>query len=344
MIVRLHTLAIMPTSTALAREPLRGAGQTFRPATPDDIPWTVRLETMRDPGEPANEEQARHWWGFRDPERFHDRWIVEEDEAPVGYAQLERPSWATAPMRAARLVAWFARDAKRPDRLRRALDVLEPYATADGAAVLVAGTREDFDDEYEAFIAHGYTEKRRSKTWELDLGANRATLAAMAETSRRRTRDEGIEVTTFDRVADPDKWRKLHAMCEESIQDIPTTVPHAPESFEGFMQWMRSPGMHADRLWVAREGAAIVGMSVLEYPPGVGNVWTEYTGTARSARGRGIARALKCETVLQAVALGVTHVRTNNDGENEPILHLNEELGYHRIPGRVQLLKQAPAG
>jgi GNAT superfamily N-acetyltransferase len=85
-------------------------------------------------------------------------------------------------------------------------------------------------------------------------------------------------------------------------------------------------------------------MSVLEYPPGVGNVWTDYTGTARSARGRGIARALKCETIMQAIALGVTHVRTNNDGENKPILHLNEELGYQRIPGNIQLLKPAPAG
>ena len=131
-------------------------------------------------------------------------------------------------------------------------------------------------------------------------------------------------------------------MCEESIQDIPTTVPHAPESFDSFMKWMSSPGMHADRLWVAREGTAIVGMSVLEYPPGVGNISTDYTGTSRSVRGRGIARALKCETVSQAIALGVTKVRTNNDGENKPILHLNEEMGYGRIPGYIQLLKQAP--
>src|SRR5258708_31425794 len=75
------------------------------------------------------------------------------------------------------------------------------------------------------------------------------------------------------------------------------------------MKWIGGPGMHHDRLWVAREGGAIVGMSVLDYPPGVGNVWTDYTGTSRAVRGRGIARALKCETVTQAIALGVTHVR-----------------------------------
>src|SRR2546430_728236 len=155
----------MPTAqSAFARAALHGAGFTFRPATLADVRWTAELQTAREPDEPANEEQLRHWW------QFHDR--------------------------------------------------------------------------------------------------------------------EHIEITTIDVVADPEKWRKLHAMCEASVQDIPTTVPHAPESFESFMQWMSSPGMHADRLWVAREGTAIVGMSVLGYPPGVGNVWTDYTGTSRAVRGR----------------------------------------------------------
>lgn len=334
----------MPAQTTFARETLRGAGLTFRPATLDDVGWTARLQTEREPSEPANEEQLRHWWQFNDPERIDDRWIVEEDGAAVGYAYFGHPAWAKAPMRAARLLAWFARDAKRPARLRRALGVLEPYGITDGTKVFMAGALEGFDDELEALVAHGYKEERRSKSWELDLTANREAIAAMTEASRARMRDEAIEITTIDRVADPEKWRKLHAMCEASIQDIPTTVPHAPESLESFMKWMSSPGMHADRLWVAREGLAIVGMSVLEYPPGVGNVWTDYTGTSRSVRGRGIARALKCETVSQAIAEGVTHVRTNNDGQNAPILHLNEEMGYSRIPGFIQLLKQAPAG
>jgi len=332
----------MPTQTTFAHETLRGAGLTFRPATLDDLAWTTRFQTERDPTEPANEEQMRHWWQSGDPERIDERWIVEQDGAPIGYAYYGHPTWAKSPMRAARVLAWFARDAKRPERLGRALDILEPYGIADGTAVFMAGTLEGFDDELQAIVAHGYKEERRSKSWELDLDPNRATIAAMTATSRERMGAEGIEVTTIDEVADPEKWRKLHAMCEESVQDIPTTVPHAPESFESFMKWMSSPGMHADRLWVAREGNAIVGMSVLEYPPGVGNVWTDYTGTSRSVRGRGIARALKCETVSQAITLGVKHVRTNNDGENKPILHLNEEMGYYRIPGHIQLLKHAP--
>ena len=82
-------------------------------------------------------------------------------------------------------------------------------------------------------------------------------------------------------------------------------------------------------------------MSVLAYPPQRGNVWTAWTCTARSVRGRGLARALKLETLAQAIELGVPKVRTANDGENAPILHLNEQMGYQRLPGWLEFHRTA---
>ena len=84
-----------------------------------------------------------------------------------------------------------------------------------------------------------------------------------------------------------------------------------------------------------------MGVSQLSYPPERGHVETDWTGTARKVRGRGVARALKCETVMQAIALGVTKVRTDNDGENAPILHLNASMGYTRLTDMIQLMKPA---
>ena len=92
-------------------------------------------------------------------------------------------------------------------------------------------------------------------------------------------------------------------------------------------------------MWLAREGEEIVGISVLAYPPVRGLVVTAWTATARSVRGRGVARALKCETLAQAIALGVPRVRTGNDGANAPILHLNASMGYEPVTGRVDYLK-----
>jgi GNAT superfamily N-acetyltransferase len=81
-------------------------------------------------------------------------------------------------------------------------------------------------------------------------------------------------------------------------------------------------------------------VSVLAYPPVRGIVGTNWTATARSVRGRGVARALKCETVAQAIALGVDRVRTGNDAANDPILHINETMGYRPIAGGISFLKR----
>jgi len=68
--------------------------------------------------------------------------------------------------------------------------------------------------------------------------------------------------------------------------------------------------------------------------------WTAFTTTARSVRGRGIARALKYETIAQAIGLGVERIRTQNDGDNAPILHINAQMGYEPIDPVLELHRE----
>jgi GNAT superfamily N-acetyltransferase len=68
--------------------------------------------------------------------------------------------------------------------------------------------------------------------------------------------------------------------------------------------------------------------------------WTFYTGTSKAVRGRGIARALKYETVAQAIDLGFERIRTNNDAANGPILRLNEQMGYRLVRPLIELHRE----
>jgi GNAT superfamily N-acetyltransferase len=80
-----------------------------------------------------------------------------------------------------------------------------------------------------------------------------------------------------------------------------------------------------------------VGYSYLAYRPSL--VETGFTGVLREHRNKGLARALKLETLVQAIGLGVRAVETDNDYENAPILHLNEELGYRELASRLEFHK-----
>lgn len=216
---------------------------------------------------------------------------------------------------------------------------MERRAAAAGAVLVNTRANEDDSVRLSALSAGGYREDRRGKKWELDLVANRGRLLAMAEASRARMRQEGITVTTLAADPDPDRYRKAWRMSQEAEKDVPSTLGSVEETFEDWMHWLRTPGMHEDRAWIARERDDVVGLSALEYPPVRGTVGTAWTATARSARGRGIARALKCESVAQAIALGVDRVRTGNDAKNEPILHINQTMGYRLFMIRISFHK-----
>ena len=314
---------------------------TYRPATLDDTRFAADMATALRPDEPEDPASWRHWWSSMDPAWTIERFVIERDGAPVGFAQHNHAPWEKLPKRYGRLGADFMPEQRSDDAWADGYAFIEDRSKRSGTEIYSTYVRED-DGRLMAWLEkRGYKVERRSKAWELDLLARRAAIEEMAAASRVKMREAGIDIHTIDEDDDPEKFHKIHEMSEEAASDVPTTIPHVREPFEQFMKWFASPSVRLDRMWIAREGDDVVGISVLAYPPTRGNVWTDWTGTGRKVRGRGVARALKLETVMQAIALGVKRVRTENDGENAPILHLNEQMGYYRIPGWVQLLKDA---
>lgn len=315
------------------------ADLALRRATLEDARFAADLYTELFPEEPEDPVLWRHFWEHPWERGTVERYILERDGRPAGVVSMSHVPWTEMPERYARLMGDIAKAMRTPERLRALIEFAEVRARADGAYHATNWAWEYDQPRIDALQARGFKETRRERFWECDLSANRAKLEKMAAESRRKMRDQGISVATASADADPELKKKVWLMSEEASQDTPRTVPWTPTPYDTFVQWFQNPGIHMDRVWVAKRGDDVVGVSMLNYPPERGVVVTDWTGTARSVRGMGVARALKCETVMQAIALGVDRVRTDNDSQNKPILHINETMGYKPRPEMIQFIK-----
>ncbi len=150
-------------------------------------------------------------------------------------------------------------------------------------------------------------------------------------------REERISITTLALSTDPERLRRTYEMSVPCELDVPSSDTIVPDSYEQFEEWLATPFIHEDRIFIATSGDEIVGLSTLAYPVERGIVHTDWTCVKSEVRNRGIARALKLETIAQAIALGVDRIRTDNDSRNAPILHLNQDLGYRHIHDWLKL-------
>jgi len=215
---------------------------------------------------------------------------------------------------------------------------MEIEASAAGAIIVRAVTREDEPFHRTNLARHGYLTDRVSRSWQLNLVLERGRLLEARAASREAMRRHDFNLSALTEIAHRYPWSRLYQLAAETIPEIPTTIPEPVPSREAWMQQMQGPDVHEDRIWTAWNWSRLIGYSYLSYPA-AGDVWTGYTAVTKEHRGRGVARAVKLETVGQAIDLGVALVKTNNDLENSAILHINESLGYEPLPGLITHLK-----
>jgi GNAT superfamily N-acetyltransferase len=293
-----------------------------------------------DPSDPWDSDSLAHDWEFEDRDEYVRRWILEAGGSRVGIADVNHYLWERTDERYVRVNAYLWPGKGSPEQLGAAFDEVEERGRAEQAQVLQAFSHASDRGRISFLEARAYEQDRHERQWELDLVANRGRILELAQRARDRMREQAVSLITLDRWDPPDALDQLYRLDMAATSDIPSTETFVPHDFENWQLWFKKPALHRDRFWLAIAGGRVIGLSVLLYPKH-GHVNTDFTGVAREARGRGIARALKLETLAQAIELGVKAVRTFNDGENAPILHLNEEFGYRELPGWLQLAKPA---
>lgn len=307
-------------------------------ATLDDASLVADLESLRDPTEPRDPVLLRHWWKMAEEHEKTLRQVDVRNGAAVAYLGVSHEPWEDSRRRFGAVRPVLRYDVWSDDGFARLVAMGEAWLRQEEAETAVVRVREDFEREIAVLGRLGYREDRRMRISELDLTGHAGEIRAQAQKLLDQMSGQGVEMMPLSEDRDPGKYRKLYDLMMESEQDIPSTVPRRVPDFEEWKRfWFENPAIRVDRFWIARERDAIVGTSVLDSPPVHGVPWTAYTGTSRRVRGRGIARALKYQSMAQAIDVGFTRVRTTNDADNPPILQINREMGYRLISPIIEL-------
>ena len=309
---------------------------TYRPATLDDAELASDVMTSAYPSLQQDPVMTRYRWENPRLGYEYTRFLAYADGRAIAFVGTVHAPWAKLPDRHCEVEVWLDKAEHTGEMLESMYRWVEAKAVADGAKLLLSYCGEDEPDVLAAHEALGYERARTEKVWELDLSSRGQTLLKEASEARGRMDSQGIRMLTVGGWDDPLATRKLFDLNGRTVQDVPHTLPIVPEQYEDFQNRLRAPDRRLDRWWVAIDGDRPVAMSFLKFPPVRGSVWTGYTCTDPEYRGRGIARAVKLQSLGQAVELGIHTVCTDNDSENAPMLHINETLGYVRRPGFVE--------
>jgi RimJ/RimL family protein N-acetyltransferase len=310
----------------------------IRPATVEDVPAVCAIDAAFRPDEPIDPVVERYHWDTPEPSVTTERWIAETEDRPAAYGILFHADWSLVTER--NCIAWVGWLPERADLLPDLLGFVEGRAAALGSLRLQVYCREDEPAVVAALVAAGFRLDSLAQVWELDLRRHRDRILELVEAARAAIAELGMRLLPLSEHPVEDPYRDLYEAWSEARLDMPRSHEMTPIPLEQYRSWHRAPDHRADRQWIALDGDRIVALSYLRYPPAGGRVWTGFTGTVRSHRGRGIARAVKLETLAQAIEVGVESVRTDNDQRNAAMLHINEELGYAPRPSFADYEKE----
>ncbi len=240
---------------------------TFRPATLDDAELASDLMTAAYPEFAVDPVLTRYRWEHPRKDWVWRGFIAETSSKPIAFVHWLHGPPEQDPERHCEVGVALDQSRMEVDLLTQLWRWATEQAVAGGSRMLEAYAAEDEPEMLEALGRVGYERDRLEKVWELDLGLHGDRLVAEAELERTESAGRNYEITTVARWQAQQKFEALHALDSLTRKDIPTTFPILPETFENFMERLRSPDRPHERWWIAVRDGNPVAMSYLRFPP-----------------------------------------------------------------------------
>ena len=304
---------------------------TFRPFNLDtDAADLARLYSFTSP-EPVTPETIRDWWTPRKDEIRFTTLALDGDQL-IGYWDVDREDWMKPGH-------WYVKVIVAPGHRQKGFGS-QMYAAAlavsrqHGASHLESQVREDCPEALRFAQKRGFQIEKHSFESTLDLSSFDETRFTSIQ---ERVRDFRFFSLAEAGLTDENK-RKLYSVNRLSGLDNPSNDETFPD-FDSFsMNVFNASWFRADTQILAADGDRWVGLSAISIDAEHGYSYNAFTGVLREYRGRGLAQALKLQTIWLAKRAGMRYIRTNNDSQNAPMLAVNRKLGYQPEPGVYRLL------
>ncbi len=301
----------------------------LRPFAAEDYPaWTVLRNTIRPDHLVTAEDLERQDAQF-DPKCLLLRFVAEQAGELAGVGQINQETWRFHPQKF-HLAIWVQPALQRQGIGKLLYDQLLDQVTPKHPLALRTSLREDQKAGMRFAARRGFREEMRAWTARLDVATFKpAPFVGLVE----RVLAKGIRITTLAALqkSDPKCWQKLYELDRSTGADLPGPEIFTHPAYEQWEKFVRyEPNVIPEAYFVALDGPNYIGVSNLTRLNGTNELEVGYTAVERAYRGRGIALALKLNTIAYARATDAPAIRTDNNSNNAPILHINTALGFKR--------------
>ena len=284
--------------------------------------------------EPITQETACDWWTLREGEIRVTMLALDENQRAIGYWDVDRETW----MKPGR---FFIKVIVAPAARGRGLgtqmyeDALRVAGTR-GATHLESSVRET------DLVSLNFAKRRGFK---IEYHSFESTLDLTNFDEQRfddlmaRIHADGFRFFSLAQagVTDENK-RKLYELNRAAGLDNPGNDRTVPDFYAFSKNVFEASWFRADTQILASHGDRWVGIAAIGIYPADQHAYNAFTGVLHEFRGRGLAQALKLQTILLARKEGMRYIRTHNDSKNAPMLAVNRKLGYQPEPGIYRLL------
>lgn len=192
-------------------------------------------------------------------------------------------------------------------------DAVCAAAARAGAGSLLVVVSDDEDSKAFA-VRRGFTIGRR-------MSHSAAPLSAVPEPPPL---SEGLRVVDYEQLEPRQVWLATAAVASGD----PSGLSHVPSYDDWVATDWNHPDFRRDLSVAVLDGDTVLSFVTTTADPARLVIWSNLTGTIPAARGRGLAKVVKSVALARARDAGFVTASTGNDAANEPMLAVNQWLGY----------------